>query len=403
MDPSLRPSHILDECRQAFFDFDPSRKDDMTPPEKLQPWVDMLRELLLESQLPELLMDRLLRAMSPRSTTTPLSPSSAPTVHVHTAPAGSAPRTFHRFRDLPAELRITIWKPASAQPRRVLRWGDRDESRRISIPFNATTTHMPLIAQACNEARGVVNTRGKLLRAAGSKLLPAVGTSLPPAFGEDLGFVARSGLHPEGSKHPRLVLGAWASDFLFSRKEIAVDYKDFSFSGGCRRPYRFLYSSDRLETLVCITATPNISIDGRAESEAENESVGNRRAHYRRPRSQTRILQKLVMHEEADEFERVNALWKSVEPESHWVWRDKQDLQILDAGIYAPRTASRCLDCERRRWKDKCTRNDRAIFPGRDEFNQEHPWAAKALARMPKLKPAVLLTIHDAAVGDSYY
>lgn len=248
VDASLRTPDDL-KCRKVFFSYrapSPTPQDDPTPLEKAQPWIDMMRDLLLESQLAQDVINRILRICVPlkhRHAINPIVEDATPT-------AAEKPPIFHRFYDLPAELRMAIWELAAAEPRRILPWGEYWSGGQL--PLNVPK-HMPRVAQTCKEAWDVINAKGgycephhepyDMLRAKPGSL-KGVWASV-----EDLVYL------PAGLKYePWLthVNRAWGLDFLCARKELAVEFNDFVLLGPSRRAYRFLRHAQRLKTLICI-------------------------------------------------------------------------------------------------------------------------------------------------------
>lgn len=102
--------------------------EDETPFEELKPWFDMIQELFSQSQHPKAKIGRILRTWIPKKHHPALGLDASEAAGVQ-----EPPRTFHRFPDLPKELRITIWEFAvAAEPRRIKYW-------KLSPALNETT------------------------------------------------------------------------------------------------------------------------------------------------------------------------------------------------------------------------------------------------------------------------
>lgn len=414
VDASLRSRGDL-ECREAFFLYHGTNRtpeDDPTPLEKVQPWIDMLRELLLESQLPGRVVNKFMGICVPSKHHHAIKPVVGDAAAAILADfAGENPPTFHRFPDLPAELRITIWELAAAQPRRILPWGGY--SIYGKLPLNVPK-HMPRVAQTCKEAWDAVGAMGGYCEPHHHEAYNLVLAEKTPPKGvwashDDLVYI------PDGLRYePRLfnVDRAWGLDFLCARKELAVEYNEFVQLGPSKRVYRFLRHARKLKTLVFVMVARDISIyvdleNRESESDFPSEQFENRE-----------MLHKLVMHEDTLEMEKLDALWQGLGPEAIWIWRRIDELCRVNAAVYAPWMVARCMPCETRLWNDEyvpriksawlrimCAeepeiRNDADIFPDGFEPNWEHPWVQKALSNMPELKPAVLLNFRRGSPAE---
>lgn len=80
--------------------------------------------------------------------------------------ARSPATTFHRFRELPAEIRVMIWKLALQTPR-IFRSGPSSDDFEIEFPMGwvpILNPHKPpASAQACREPRAIFKTEAKQL------------------------------------------------------------------------------------------------------------------------------------------------------------------------------------------------------------------------------------------------
>jgi hypothetical protein len=398
VDASLRSGDDL-KCRKAFFYYgtDPGPDDDPTPPEKVQPWVDMMNELLLETQLPASVINTIMRVCVPNKHHDALKP-----IAEDAAPAATdkLPTSFHRFPDLPAELRVTIWDLAATQPRRILPWGkylNYDGKLPLNVP-----KHMPRVAQTCKEAWDAVNATGGYCEPYDRDAYDMWRDEKKPPSGvwashDDLVYL------PGASKRKSRLFNLdrlLNLDFFAARKELAVEYNEFVLLGPSMKLYRFLRDAQRLKTLVFIMDVQDININ----------------VHFR---GIPHRLQKLVLHEDTHEMEKLDELWQGLGPEAVWIWRRVYDLLRANSAIYAPWMVSRCMLCETQLWKDEyvpriksawlrimCAedpeiRNDPDIFPdGGLEPNEKHPWVQEELAKMPELKPAILLNFGERHPGD---
>ncbi|CAG8951355.1 hypothetical protein HYFRA_00007266 [Hymenoscyphus fraxineus] len=94
----------------------------------------------------------------PEDTSMDVPVASTPTEESTTDP--TTPTEFHRFMDLPAELRIRIWEIAAAVPRNVLPYRPKDDEYRNLFPANPP----PVLLFTSYEAREVVAKNYKILR-----------------------------------------------------------------------------------------------------------------------------------------------------------------------------------------------------------------------------------------------
>jgi hypothetical protein len=371
----------------------------------------MMRELLLESQLPTDVISKLMSVYVPKKHHHAIKPI------VEATPSPPQPHVFHLFPSLPAELRITIWQLAAAQPRRVLRWTD-DKRCHGGAPLNAPT-HKPLVAQACKEAWDVVNAMGSYCE---PQYAAYHNFSLCPwsdpfdectwAAAHDLVFIPA-----DIAYEPRFFPRARGFDFLCARNKVAVAYQDFASLGASRRVYKFLAHASKLDTLVCVMAEKvmNVCVVGEDVTDLPAEHV---------PTGE--LLRKLVMYEDLDELERLDALWRGVGPPGvRWICHGAGDLLRVNAAVYADTMVSRCVECEMRRWESECVPRIRSVwlrmvwaedldmvrgndpaarfvdvFPDGFTPDEAHPWVRREMARMPVLKPAVLLSFVRRQVAD---
>ncbi|KAK3291351.1 uncharacterized protein B0H64DRAFT_451043 [Chaetomium fimeti] len=404
----------------------PTPDDDPIPLEKLQPWIDMMRELLLESHLSLGVIDKLMLMYVPRK-------------HHHAigyVPLAKRRRTFRQFPKLPAHTRATIWKIVAERPPRVLFWrNDYDKGR----PSLNSPAKMPTAARVCKEARDAITPTGGYcdMQCVGvsSAYRPSSKRARPVwVSANDLVFAL------DGMNHESAGSESWvrAYNFLRSRKEIAVG-ETFAVSSYDRlnEGFAFLRDMDALDTLVCVIAAPEVSIwtdinikeaesprYGILDTEVcviaepnftfwtNNDDEDSVQGMTKQQIRTTKLLQKLVLPEDREELEKMDALWRGVGPEWRWLSRPNADLLRVNQAAYAPKLVSRCIDCQMRDWNDtgmakfrtawlrllygdhRDVIDDRDIYPNRlrGEPDLEHPWVQQALARMPKLKPAVLLT-----------
>jgi len=369
-------------------------------------------------------------------------------------------RTFHPFPNLPAELRLEIWSlaaaaaaaggeggdqeeqtPNQAQPRRILHWDASYNYHQTEPLFHKRNWSLPPAAFTCRESwTAITGLSGP------SATIASNNTGAGSSIGRDIltpcditgPCVRKSGIGYDEKGHwpterlwiantgRDIFLLCWAGvhearhsmnkatgwDFLCKRREMAVGYGDFVAFGAVKRMYRCLIYAERLKTLVCIVATPEIYIVTNLVERGGTEK-GEETQWWDRKREPLRVAEKFIFYEDREELERVDALWRGVGPESRWVWRSAQNLFRVDAAMYARPMVARCVQCELEKWDEAylprvrsmwlrlmCAeepeiRKDPDIFPDGFEANEEHPWVRQALARMPTVKPAVLLTFID--------
>ncbi|EAQ85288.1 predicted protein [Chaetomium globosum CBS 148.51] len=383
-------------------------EDDPIPLEKIQPWIDMMRELLLESHLSGDTIMKLMRMYAPKK-------------HHHAIkPIGPTKRrTFHYFSKLPSKVRFTIWRMAAARPPKVLFWqNDYDEG---GPPPNSPADG-PLAAMACKEAWNVIQHMGFYFDMQGVDPDSSTERARPVQFAHhDLVFTPYGVSTKPCDSEPEFR----AHDLLRIRKALAVDYDDFVISmaeGYHPARYNFLAETKQLETLVCIMAAPEVCIW--TENDNKDASPGLTGQQLQR----TKICQKIVLLQDMEEVRKVDVLWRNVKPEWRWLSRPNCDHFRVNAAAYAPKLQSRCYNCAVRHWKETCVPQlrrtcvralytegfdrlcdegvrekdpypEEEIYPHglTGEPNPNHPWVKKALARMPKFRPAMLLMFKKRA------
>jgi hypothetical protein len=363
---------LLSELQRLTVEEDPAPSDT----QKLPLWIDLVRELFLEPQLPRNSVDSALREYLPEEYHHAIQPVAAP--------EPSEPRTFPRFRELPSEMRIAIWEFAAARPRRVIRLGGALTN--MFPPINGSEG-MPRVALACREAWEIVKAGGTYCRPEGPTGSRTWVTAqhlvfIPSYLTLSLNFLSRAG----------------NLDLICSRREIAVDYHHLVAFNEQSWNYRFLRRVKKLDTLVCIMRTPEIIVGGGRE---------------RSPARGRRIPQRLIMYDDRDEWEKAAALLRGIDIKWHHIRRGENAVVPLEVRLLPPPMELKCIDCERRQWESEClprvkaawlrmmlgaegseTRNDPDIFPGGSDLpNEEHLWVRQALEKMPKVKPAILVTL----------
>jgi hypothetical protein len=370
----LHQHHILDPADLQSL----SIEDNAVPTQtlKLQRWIDLVRELFLKPQLPSNSVDSALREYLPEDYHHAIRP----------VPAldPSEPRTFPRFRDLPTELRLAIWEFAAARPRKVIRLGGALTN--MFPPVNGAEG-MPRVALTCKEAWDVVRAGGTYCRPEGPTGSRTWVTAqhlvfIPSYLTLSLNFLSRAG----------------NLDLICSRREIAVDYHHLVAFNEQSWNYRFLRRVKKLDTLVCIMRTPEIIVAGAGE---------------RSPARNRRIPQRVIMYDDQEDWEKAASLLRDIDTKWHHIRRGENAVVPLEVRLLPPPVKLKCLDCERRQWESGClprvkaawvrmmlsaeepeTREDAGIFPeGSDLPNEAHPWVRQTLAEMPKVKPAILVTL----------
>lgn len=378
----------------------PAPKDDSIPLAKLQPWIDMMCDLLLESYLSPDAIVRLIWMYVPKQ-------------HQHAIkPLGIAAtlRTFHPFPRLPKNIRVAIWRIAATRPPRVPFWqNDYDEG---GPPLNSPAKGL-MAALACKEAWLVIKYRGCSFDmqsidndASSERVRRPIWVAARDLVFAPFGVNANP-TDPEPQFH--------APDLLRARKQVALDYDHFvqSVSGGYPEAYRFLGGMKKLDTVICVTAAPEVCLRTNDDNE-DTTSLGLTKQQLQT----TKLLQKLVLLEDREEVRALDMLWRGVSsPAWRWLSRANHDLLCPNVDAHAPQFVSRCYECEMRHWERTCLPRLRRAWvrmlygegPGQGadmlcedgaeiypnglaaEPRPDHPWVKEALARMPRFKPAVLL------------
>jgi hypothetical protein len=376
----------------------PTPEDDSIPLAKLQPWIDMIRELLLESHLSPDVIAQLMCMYVPKKHRHAIKPIGVVTTL----------RTFHPFPRLPKQIRVAIWRMAATRPPRVLFWqNDYDEG---GPPLNSPAGG-PMAALACKEAWIVTKYRG-----CSFDMQSIDNNSSSERVPKPIWVAARDLVLAPYGVNPKLCDSDCeplfqVPDLLRLRKQVAVDYDHFveSIFGGYPDSYRFLGGMKKLDTVVCVIAAPEVCIWTDDDNEDANPGLTKEQLQT------TKLFQKLVLLEDKEGVRELDMLWRGVTPEWRWVSRPQHDLLRINADAHAPKFVSRCYECEMWHWEEICLPQLRLawvrmlygegevpdilcddgeeIYPNglSGEPKPDHPWVKDALARMPKFKPAVLL------------
>ncbi|KAK7999326.1 hypothetical protein PG990_011926 [Apiospora arundinis] len=171
-------------------------------PGQLKPWMYMVRDLLLEAQIP---LDRIGPILQ-----THLPAIYHPSLLDIPLPEVDPACTFHPFSRLPTELRLKIWALAALERPQLIHFTEEPQV----FPCNGPR-HVPRVAQACSEAWQFVMAQGSYWQPAHrdeeTKTTPyywAADTDIPYLWGRKY-------------YKPNVPF-----DFLASRKTVAVDYND---------------------------------------------------------------------------------------------------------------------------------------------------------------------------------
>lgn len=370
----------------------PQAAPDEISDEKVKPWVRLIEDMLLDSQLAAPLIRAILTTWIPKRHHGEVKSFRK----IIPQPSPEPQQTFHKFPDLPPELRTRIWELAAEQPRHVLRW-------KLRHPPLDTRRNLPVVAKACKEAWDVVTSR------AGNFCPPVPEWVRNEPDGPDILEWAPSEAvvmieDPHSFDHTGLSYSLWCAprdwgvDFARARREVSVHYWHFVRFSDHWAGYRLLRHSQKLDCLVVIVAKKVVYVAPNGVHMPDKEL----RRCYNHYEPQ---LDKLVMFDELDEIKRLDALWNEIGPQSYWLsrydyweWSEvgQRDSTSLPGGL-------RCLDCKMQRWRDEGEarirsawlrmvattepghRTDPDIFPDGLEPNMDHPWVQGELRGTPKI------------------
>lgn len=226
------------------------------------------------------------------------------------------------------------------------------------------------------------------------------------ALPQDLVVLGQKGRFPGAEVHSFYYpYHVWGQDFLKSRKEIGIGYVDFCVRHDYQ--YAFLRKAPDLESIVVILCHRQVNVTVDLEEDDRSK------------------VHKLIMLDDHDEVEKLNRMWNGIGPHSSWLWRGMNGLGPTYETIYGAHDAALCLDCHLRLWQGTSVEGFKntwlellAADPECDKrgdpevFQQEHPyqmnkesaWVKGMLAKFPKLRPAMLLTLRSdyRKRGDRY-
>jgi hypothetical protein len=382
----------------------------------LKLWIDVLRELVHQALpgFPASILNSTMKAWIPQRH------SHALTLTDEAIPARHS--TFHPFRFLPPEIRVAIWELAATRPRRLLRW----PHERNVFCTNTTLRCKPVVAQAWYVLPRLKKKVWLILLVLSSKEAWDVVTSKGSYYDpkQTLGWFSGQPVDFPSPPETTATVKFWASSqdlvvltegwsfgepavtFLRSRRKIALHYNHFIQHG---EHYSWLLDALNLETIVIIMGSRAVKM--KSHMPVMGPDPRRSLTHYSR-------LDKIVMFDQADEMERLRRLWHDFETQSDWLRDLSKDASEVaeDSTTLAPRLHTcpdnlNWVDCKIQCWSNEGMnpiravwmrllaaaepekRNDADIFPNGSEPDMQHPWVQESLAKMPSLKPAVLLQL----------
>ncbi|KAK7983223.1 hypothetical protein PG989_010625 [Apiospora arundinis] len=336
--PSLAPEwQVKDEYNSGCLSVTPGQ---------LKPWMYMVRDLLLEAQVPIDHIGPILQTHLP-AIYHPL-PLDIPLPEVDPA------CTFHPFSRLPTELRLKIWASAALEKPRLIHFTEEPQL----FPCNGPR-HVPRVAQACSEAWQCVMAQGSYWQPA-HRDEEAKTTPYYWAADTDIAY-----LWGRRCYKPNVPF-----DFLASRKTVAVDYDHFihhatwapiptgiGASKWLPKEYAWLRDSKTLQTVIVLLQHTEMEITGDYHtSEADccgdvYEDIWDRYTHWSRP------LWKLLIYDEddaqaVDELDRVSLLWKTIRPDGAWVYRKMSRQSLVKGNVWDGDAQATCISCELERGRE---------------------------------------------------
>ncbi|KAI1872852.1 uncharacterized protein JN550_003726 [Neoarthrinium moseri] len=309
----------------------------------LRPWIEVIAKLLLDSQIQRRLISAIMETYVPRKYH-----GTAELEDLSLRIRGEVEQedSFHRFMELPAELRMKVWEFAATEPAHIIYWMEEPSC----LPINGAR-HMPRIAQTCREAWKIVRGQGRYCQ-------PSCGEGLDIKYwasSQDIVFIKGVDVY---KKHP----SDWDVEFLLSRETIAVEYEHWIQHAATAEQYMWLRNSSALRTLILVMNMPVVRITKDLHSSDLHccgpvfDEVWD---DYGRP---PKGLWKLVRYEEADQLRQLDNLWKKIEPNSTWIWKDINTATLKGASIYGRHYISRCVDCELQQFQDERIEEARIVW-----------------------------------------
>ncbi|KAK7958643.1 hypothetical protein PG988_013491 [Apiospora saccharicola] len=343
--------------------------------EELRPWVEIIAELLQDSQLRQSHIGPITQSYIPHQYQDAKELQSL-------IPREPSLQEFHRFRQLPPELRQLIWQFAAWEPPHLIGWMKRDPPSRCG---RRRRRDMSRAVMACREAWATV-------RAQGGRYFHDLNGIQHWTAPQDVVFL------DEGADLCATAQ-SWTMDFLLSRETIAVRYSHWLNSAADEDKYAWLRRSQALKTLLFVLCKPIVHVDrdppwpdrgGRASDEVEGPS---------RERRCDLHLAKLVTFDQAEDLEKLESLWQQISPYPQTISVSKNPVSYRGAPEHTYDHASRCLKCESRRFEDELVENAkkkwRSLAPGNGDGSITGPKVVGASLHMPKFKGAVHLIIDD--------
>ncbi|KAK7913865.1 hypothetical protein PG985_011568 [Apiospora marii] len=395
-------------------------------PEQLEPWLRMIRDMLLEAdKVPRHLVRPILQTLVPKLY------HSLPLVVA--VPEDVSTRTFFPFSRLPSELRCKIWALAAHQRPRIVDF----TIRTCEPPLNGARD-VPTVAKTCSEAWHFFMAKGSYWK----PIWTARGNGQLKywAFDTDIAYLRKPRdqywRFPKDSAYTEEVHEAyltdytdtrepvyhypdvwdkyWDYDFLQSRKTLAIDYDHFVNHAARGGQYAWLRDSEAIETLILVhTQKPcvNITMDehtcpdccGPVIHEMEYINIWSE-YHFCRQRRLKRQTQ-LVMYDEPGELERLNNLWRGLDPNGLWLYRDARYEYLEASSMWDKRYRATCVTCElesgqkmvagaRRAWLQLISPSSVASASGNgeNEAGQEDEGQER---RVPNFRLAVEMEFHQ--------
>lgn len=336
-------------------------------PEQLEPWLRMIRDMLLEAdQVPRHLVQPILQTLLPQPYhSLPL---------VVSVPEDVSTRTFFPFSRLPSELRLKIWALAAPQRPRIVDF----TTWTCEPPLNGARD-VPTVAKACSEAWHSFMAKGSYwkpiwtVRRDQQLTYWAFDTDIvylrKPRdqywkFPRDSGyteddFEAFMADHTDTQEPVYHFPDAWDKywdyNFLKSRKTLAIDYDHFINHAARGGQYAWLRDSEAIETLILVqTGKPcvNITLDqhtcpdccGPVIHEMEYANIWSDYCTIRQRRLKRQT--QLFMYDDPGELARMNDLWRGLDPNGLWLYRDARYEHLAASSMWNKRNVATCVTCE---------------------------------------------------------
>ncbi|KAK8073073.1 hypothetical protein PG996_006421 [Apiospora saccharicola] len=386
-------------------------------PEQLEPWLRMIRDMLLEADgVPRHMVQPILQTMLPA----PYHSLPLPVA----GPEDVSTRTFFPFTRLPTELRWKIWALAADRRPQII-----DFTTRICEPPLNGARDMPTVASACKEAWRFFMAKGSYWQ----PLWTADTRRQPKYWASDADIAyLRTPRHQwrdiiTMDTPPRDEPAYWDPDnwdkhwdysFLKSRKTLAVDYDHFIDHAARGGQYAWLRDSEAIETIILVRPKKpcvNITMDRHTCRDCCGPPIHEMEYRYRiwshwyccRQRRLKHQIQ-LVMYDEPGELERVNELWRGLDPNNLWLYRDEDYEHLEASSMWDERGVATCVDCERehgqkmvadarRAWLELVSPPTSSPVPGNEEEEreEEEDEGRRQKRRVPNFRLAVAMEFYQ--------